>query len=88
MMSPQAFLVRIEDLTYQNDHTGARLLIAHHYKLKSFVKAYEAVEALHKFFGHVPDHLSQTRQSLDNILFDSIRREHGPAAVRALRKAL
>jgi hypothetical protein len=88
MMTPQAFLTRIEDLTYQNDHTGARILIAQYYKMTDMVEAYEAVEALNRFFGHVPVHLSQTRQNLDNILFDSIRREHGPAVVRTLRKAL
>lgn len=65
---------KIKNMTSRNQHNDARSFGASLLKNKKLEKAYECIETLHLFFGHLPQELSSIRNQLDQILFKSAKR--------------
>lgn len=66
------YVESVQRATDINDHTGAIVLMAQyvtkkHNKLEGvdkLVKAAQAVETLHDFYGHMPDYLNRIRDEV------------------------
>ncbi|QDP61122.1 MAG: hypothetical protein Unbinned3325contig1000_7 [Prokaryotic dsDNA virus sp.] len=49
----------VKELTQNNNHTDARLLIAKLLDSKAYIKFYSAIKSIQDFYGYKPYHLSQ-----------------------------
>ena len=62
-------------MTDRNNHNEARLELAKQMKLKSLVKAYEALMVLHDTFNQMNE-LMKAREKLDKMLFTGAKRTY------------
>jgi hypothetical protein len=71
---------QIAQMTDYNDHTGARKLIATSIlKNKKMASAYEGLENLHQFFGHMPRELMNVRDvMLEQMLKKQLQQKLSP----------
>ena len=73
---PQNIIDKIAKMTDQNDHTGARLLLAKSIKNKKMEKAYAGIEDIQTYLGHLPEGLYHTRQELDKEMFALVKKNY------------
>ena len=71
---PVDIIKRIQKMTDQNDHTGARMLAAKSIKNKKMLAAYEGLDAINAYFGHSPQEMISLRNQLDKRLFDFLKK--------------
>ncbi len=73
---PVRVIKEIQKLTDNNDHNSARVLVTKTMKNKKMLKAYEAIQDLHDYFGSVPPELSKMRNGLDKTLFSLLKHNY------------
>ena len=67
-------LGKLRQLTYDNFHTKARMMISESLGDESLYESYEILDKLHMNEGHLTNALSLIRRGLDSILFNELCR--------------
>jgi len=67
----------LKELTWNNEHTLAKVVIAEHFKLNKYIKIFKAVEAICNIEGHTPWELTDYRHRKSMDMLDAIKQEHG-----------
>lgn len=88
----EKFVKIVSKQTFNNDHNGATTTIAKyvtkkHEKLSGIevcIKECKALELLHSFYGHMPNHLQQIREDLRASLFSFLSEDEKQAFYGAL----
>jgi hypothetical protein len=73
---PIDVLKKIENLTDDNDHQAARILLAKTMRDKKLLSAYEGIKAIQDFYGHLPRELSQLRYDIDKKMFERVKKNY------------
>ena len=71
---PVSILKKIQSLTDDNDHCGARVLLAKTIKDSKMMNAYLSCESLRDFFGYLPDEVYQVRSAIDKKMFKYVKK--------------
>lgn len=53
---------KVSELTWNNDHTGAKLAIANHFGLMQFAGIFKAIEEIHEIEGSMSSELAAYRK--------------------------
>lgn len=69
--------VKVKQLTWENDHTGAKLAIAEHFKYAKYVKILKAIEVIHDAEGCMAYDLGAVRRRVGDELLNAVKKEHG-----------
>ena len=77
MKTIEQLCTELKDLTWENEHTKAKLVIAEYFKLDKYIKIFKAIEDICNIEGHTPWELSDYRQRKSADMFDAIKQEHG-----------
>lgn len=70
---PPAVIKKLAHLTDINNHTEARVLVAKTMGDKKLLAAYQAIETLHMYFGHLAHGLSDARYAIDKTMFAHVK---------------
>lgn len=73
-----ADVIRINEMTDYNDHTGAALALLEVLGMKREAKVMEHVQAIHKIMGSMPYELGQFRSSLLKKAYEAAKRVKMP----------
>jgi len=76
----------IADLTDNNDHTGAKTVLAKFFNFDNFVKVFTAVETIHDVEGSMPGEISAYRRRKGIELIDAVQ-EIAPTYVEQIKNA-
>lgn len=73
---PVNVLAQIEKLTDRNDHDAARVLVAKTMNNKKMLAAYEGIQAINNFLGHMPQEISKVRYNIDKVMFNMVKSKY------------
>jgi len=73
---PVNILKRIEKMTDENDHNGARMLLSKTIKNKKMEAAYTGIDALNAYFGHTPTSAMDIRNQIDHKMFEYVKKTY------------
>lgn len=79
---------KVKQMTWENEHTGAKLAIATHFGLTGFATIFKAIEDLHRVEGSMPSDLVAYRRRKGDELLNAIRQEHGEAVCQQVYDSL
>lgn len=88
MKDLEALCKTVKQMTWNNDHTGAKLAIATHFGLTGFVTIFKAIEELHGVEGCMPSDLGAYRRRKGDELLNAIRQGHGEAVYQRVYDSL
>lgn len=77
MKDLNALCDKLKDLTWDNEHTLARVVIAEYFKMNKFIKIFKAVEEICNIEGHTPWELTDYRHNKGVELLEAVKQEHG-----------
>ena len=77
MKTIEQICTEVKDLTWYNEHTLAKVVIAEHFKLNKYIKIFKAIEQISDAEGCLPWDLSDYRCRKGQELLDAIKQEHG-----------
>ena len=77
MKTLKQLCTEVKDLTWYNEHTLAKLVIAEHFKLDKYIKIFKAIEQICDAEGFLPGELEAYRCRKGQELLDAIKQEHG-----------
>lgn len=72
---PLDILKRIKGMTARNGHTSARILASETIKNKRMADTYKGIEMVENFFGYMPKGLSETKHTIDKMLWDYAKKK-------------
>jgi len=73
------FLDKVEWLTQRNDHTEARIFLAHMMREKRLLKFYKAMKELNDVFGGYGPELSKLNAKMEKELYNLIQKQFSNA---------
>lgn len=73
---PEKVIQQIQKFTDENDHNAARALAAKTIRNKKMMEAYEGMEKIVQFLGHMPQELSSVRYEIDKRLFHTLKTKY------------
>jgi hypothetical protein len=76
----------VAEKTDQNDHTGAKLVIAYHFGMKAYARVFEAIKVIHDFEGSMP--IGEYRAIVGKRMLAEIRQNYGEDVYEKIWKAL
>ena len=77
MKTLEQLSTELKELTWYNQHTEAKLVIAEYFKLNKYIKIFKAIEQICDAEGYLPTELSAYRYRKGVELLDAIKQEHG-----------
>ena len=77
MRDLNALCDNLKELTWNNEHTLAKVVIAEHFKLNKYIKIFKAVEEICNIEGCTPWELTDYRHRKSMDMLDAIKQEHG-----------
>lgn len=77
MKTLEQLCTELKDLTWYNEHTEAKIVIAKYFKLNKYIKIFKAIEQICDVEGYLPGDLSKYRYRKGVELLDAIKQEHG-----------
>ena len=77
MKTIEQLSTELKNLTWENEHTKAKLVIAEYFKLNKYIKIFKAIEQISDAEGHTPWELSDYRYRKGVELLEAIKQEHG-----------
>lgn len=77
MKTIEQLSTELKDLTWYNQHTEAKLVIAEYFKLDKYIKIFKAIEQIGDAEGCLPEELSAYRHRKGLELLNAIKQEHG-----------
>ncbi len=77
MKTIEQLSTELKDLTWYNQHTEAKLVIAEYFKLNKYIKIFKAIEDICNIEGHTPWELTDYRHRKSMDMLDAIKQEHG-----------
>ena len=77
MKTLEQLCTELKDLTWYNEHTLAKLVIAEHFKLDKFFRIFKAIEQISDAEGFLPGELEAYRYRKGIELLNAIKQEHG-----------
>jgi hypothetical protein len=76
----------VAEKTDQNDHTGAKLVIAYHFGMKNYARVFEAIQVIADFEGSMP--IGEYRSIVGKRMLADIRQNYGEDVFGKIWKAL
>ena len=73
---PEKVIQQMQKFTDENDHSAARVLAAKTIRNKKMMEAYEGMEKIVQFLGHMPQELSTVRYEIDKRLFHTLKTKY------------
>ena len=67
----------LKNLTWYNQHTEAKIVIAEYFKLNKYTKIFKAIEQIGDAEGCLPGDVSDYRYRKGVELLNAIKQEHG-----------
>ncbi len=77
MKDLNALCDNLKELTWYNEHTQAKIVIAEHFKLNKYIKIFKAIEQISDAEGLLPGELEAYRYRKGIELLNAIKQEHG-----------
>ena len=77
MKTLEQLSTELKELTWENEHTKAKLVIAEYFKLNKYIKIFKAIEDICNIEGHTPWELTDYRHRKSMDMLDAIKQEHG-----------
>ena len=77
MKTLEQLSTELKELTWYNEHTQARVLIAEHFGLDKYIKIYKSIENICNVEGFTPPEISDYRDQTDYDLLRGIKYYHG-----------
>ena len=77
MKTLEQLSTELKDLTWENEHTKAKTVIAEHFKLDKYIKIFKAIEQISDAEGCLPWELSDYRCRKGQELLDAIKQDNG-----------
>ena len=77
MKTIEQLCTELKELTWHNEHTLAKLVIAEHFKLVKYVNILKAIEQISDAEGYLPGELEAYRYRKGIELLEAIKQEHG-----------
>lgn len=77
MKTLEQLSTEIKELTWYNEHTLAKVVIAEYFKLNKYIKIFKAIEQIGDAEGYLPWELGDYRCRKGQELLDAIKQEHG-----------
>ena len=84
----EIFCVRLKQLTWDNEHTQAKLEIANHFKLDKHFRIFKGIEAIHDAEGYLPAEMNGYRYRKGVELLEAIKQEHGEEVYQQIYDSL
>ncbi len=77
MKDLNALCDKLKELTWYNEHTQAKVVIAEHFKLNKYIKIFKAIESICDVEGSLSPEISAYRYRKGVELLEAIKQEHG-----------
>ncbi len=77
MKNLNALCTELKELTWYNEHTQAKVVIAEYFKLDKYIKIFKAIEEICNIEGCTPWELTDYRHRKSMDMMDAIKQEHG-----------
>lgn len=77
MKTLEQLCTELKDLTWYNEHTKAKLVIAEYFKLDKYIKIFKAIEQICDTEGYLPGDLFDYRHRKSIELLEAVKQEHG-----------
>lgn len=83
---PERVIQQMQKFTDENDHNAARVLAAKTIRNKKMMEAYEGMDKIVQFLGHMPHELIMVRSEIDKRLFHTLKTKYsnGQSAYMAM----
>lgn len=88
MKTIEQLCTEVKDLTWYNEHTLAKVVIAEHFKLDKYVNIFKAIEQICDTEGYLPTELSAYRYRKGIELLEAIKQEHGEEIYKQVYNSL
>jgi len=83
------FVAKIAKMTDKNYHSEARVAIAVYIRDAKLQRAYQAINDLHEFYGHMPHELSKLSYQMDHdYLYPRVKAKLGEDGYKQIHGAL
>ena len=79
---------RLKQLTWNNEHTRARLEIANYFGLDKHYRVFKAIEEIHDTVGYLPAEMNGYRYRKGVELLEAIKQEHGEEVYQQIYDSL
>lgn len=88
MKTLEQLCTEVKELTWYNEHTKAKLVIAEYFKLDKYIKIFKAIEQIGDAEGFLPGELSTYRHRKGIELLNAIKQEQGEEIYNKIYNAL
>ncbi len=84
----ETFCVRLKQLTWDNEHTQAKLEIANYFGFDKHYRVFKAIEEIHDTVGYLPAEMNGYRYRKGVELLEAIKQEHGEEVYQQIYDSL
>jgi len=88
MTTIEQLCTEIKDLTWYNEHTRAKIVIAEHFKLVKYANIFKALEQICDAEGFLPGELEAYRSRKGLELLKAIKQDHGEEIYNKIHNSL